>query len=200
MNVTSEPTVSVPPRWAMSTPSIVRGIDSSSRTFLQPLQALARVDVEDLGLGVLGEVAAEVEVLERLDLVAEPGGLLELEGLARLLHLLLHLREDDVLLAVEEEAEPADVLAVGLAVDPQVARGGALVDRVQQAGAEPPPAGVVLLDVERAGAELEDLLEDLDRPAQALGPGERAVELDPRSSGSRVKLTRGKSSPVVIWR
>ena len=98
---------------------------------LEALQALARVDVEDLGLGVLGEVAAEVQGLERLDLVAEPGGLLELERLARLLHLLFHLGEDDVLLAVEEEAEPADVGAVGLAVDPQVARGGALVDRVR---------------------------------------------------------------------
>ncbi len=93
-------------------------------------------------------------------------------------HLGFHLAQDDVLLAVEEEAEPADVGAVGLAVDPQVARGGALIDRVQQAGPEPPPAGVVLLDVERAGAELEDPLQDLDRPAQALGPGERAVELD----------------------
>ena len=49
---------------------------------------------------------------------------------------------------------------------------------MQQAGAEPAPARVVLLDVERAGAELEDPLEDLDRPPQALGPRERAVELD----------------------
>ena len=56
---------------------------------LEALQALARVDVEDLGLGVLGEVAAQVERLERLDLVAEPGGLFEAERLARLAHLLL---------------------------------------------------------------------------------------------------------------
>ena len=84
----------------------------------------------------------------------------------------------DVLLAVQEQLQAADVGAVGLAVDPQVARGGALVDRVEQAGAEPPPARVVLLDVQRAGAELEDPLQDLDRPAQALGPRERAVELD----------------------
>ena len=35
MNVTSEPTVSVPPRWAMSTPSIVRGIDSRLEHLLQ---------------------------------------------------------------------------------------------------------------------------------------------------------------------
>src|SRR5262249_31003627 len=63
-------------------------------------------------------------------------------------------------------------------VDAEVARGGALVDRVEKAGSEPSPAGVVLLDVERAGAELEDLLEDLDRAAEALGPGERAIQLN----------------------
>src|SRR5262249_4673268 len=73
---------------------------------LEPLGPLARVLIEDLGLGVLGEVAAELQVLKRLQLVAEPGGLLELEGLARLAHLRLHLGQDDVLLAVEEEAEP----------------------------------------------------------------------------------------------
>ena len=145
---------------------------------LEPLEPLARVDVEDLGLGVLGEVAAQVEALQGLDLVAEPGGLLELELLARLAHLLLHLLEQDVLLAVEEELQAADVGAVALAIDPQVAGGRALVDRVEQAGAEPSPAGIVLLDVQRAGAELEDPLEDLDGAAEALGPRERAVELD----------------------
>ena len=48
----------------------------------------------------------------------------------------------------------------------------------EQAGAKPAPARVVFLDVQRAGAELEDPLQDLDRPAQALGPRERAIELD----------------------
>src|SRR6185437_16787463 len=86
--------------------------------------------------------------------------------------------QDDVLLAFEEEAEAADVSPVRLAVDPQVARGGTLIDRVEQTGPEPPPARVALLDVERTGPELEDLLQDLDRPAQALGAGEGAVEFD----------------------
>ena len=49
---------------------------------------------------------------------------------------------------------------------------------MEQAGPEPPPARVVLLDVQRAGAELEDLLQDVDGAAEALGPRERAVELD----------------------
>ena len=118
MNVTSEPTVSLPPRWAMSTPWIVRGIDSRWRTFWRPRKPFLGVLVEDLGLGVVGEVAAEVEVLERLQLVAEAAGLLELEVLARLAHLLFHLGQDRVLLAVEEEAQSADVLLIRLAVDP----------------------------------------------------------------------------------
>ncbi len=147
--------------------------------FFKPLRPLRGSNVEDLGLGVLVEVAPEIDVLERLQLVAEPGGLFELEGLAGLFHLGFHLGEDDVLLAVEEEAEPADVLAVRLFIDPEVARRSALVDRVQEAGAEPAPAGVTLLDVERAGPEFEDFLEDLDRPPKALGSREWAVELDP---------------------
>src|SRR5262249_5963960 len=40
----------------------------------------------------------------------------------------------------------------------------------------PPPALVGRLDVELAGAELEDPLEDIDRHLQAAGAGERAVE------------------------
>ena len=115
----------------------------------------------------------------RLDLVAEPGGLLELEGLARLAHLLFHLaRGAASFLPSRKRRRRRMSLAVVLAIDPQVARRRALVDRVQQAGAEPAPARVVLLDVQRAGAELEDPLQHLDRAAQALGPGERAVELD----------------------
>ena len=73
-----------------------------------------------------------------------------------------------------------DIAAVGLAVDPQVARGRALVDRRQQAGPKPPPARVVFLDVQRAGAELEDPLRAPGSPRAGSWPGERAVELDPR--------------------
>ena len=47
---------------------------------LQALQALARIDVKDLGLSMLGQVAAQVERAERLDLIAEPGRLLELKS------------------------------------------------------------------------------------------------------------------------
>ena len=68
--------------------------------------------------------------------------------------------------------------------DPQVARGRALVDRRQQARPKPPPALVVRLDVERAGAKLEHLLQHLHRPAQAAGAGERAVQL--HAAGARL--------------
>ena len=43
----------------------------------QSFEALAGIDVEDLGLSVLGEVAAEAEILERLYLVAKAGSFLE---------------------------------------------------------------------------------------------------------------------------
>ena len=121
--------------------------------------------------------------MKGFDLVAQPRSLLELEPLAGLAHLLLQLLEHDLFFAVEEETQPLNVATVSFPIDPQVAGRCALIDRRQQARPEPPPARVVLLDVERAGAELEDPLQDLDRPAQALGPGKWAVELDPRVLG-----------------
>ena len=146
--------------------------------FLQSFQPLSRIDVKHLGLGVLGEVAAQVQGLQRLDLVTQPRGLLEEKRGARHLHFLLHLGDDDVFLTVEEEAEAADVGAIRLAVHPQVARGRTLVDRMQQARAEPAPARVALFNIKRAGAEFEDSLEHLNGPSEALGAGEGAVELD----------------------
>ncbi len=104
MKVTSEPTVSVPPEVG-DVHAVDRARDRVElEDLLESLETLARVDVEDLGLGVLGQVAPKVEGLEGLDLVAEPGGLLELELLARRTHLLFHLLEQDILLAVEEES------------------------------------------------------------------------------------------------
>src|SRR5262249_29870476 len=111
---------------------------------------------------------------------------LELERGAGRLHLLLHLGDQLVLLAFEHQPQRADLLAVVLLGDAEVARGGTLADRVQDARPEPAPALVVLLDVQRARAELEDALEYLHGGAQALGAGERAVELDappPRVAG-----------------
>ena len=47
----------------------------------------------------------------------------------------------------------------------------------QQAGAKPAPAGIVLADVQRAGAKLEDLLQDLQRAPQRPRVGKRPVKL-----------------------
>ena len=65
--------------------------------------------------------------------------------------------------------QPANLLAVFVAGHAEVARRRALPDAVQQAGPKPAPLRIVLLDVEAAGAKLEDALEHLDRGAQALG-------------------------------
>ena len=127
------------------------------------------------------------------NLVAQPGRLLEPQVRRRLGHLLPHLVEQRSCVAFQEHPQPLDVLAVFFLADPQVARRRALVDRRQQARPKPPPALVVRFDVERAGAELEHLLQHLHRAAQAAGVGERAVELRRRwSRGSRVTSTRGK--------
>ena len=97
---------------------------------------------------------------------------------AGLLHLLLHLRDQPVLLAFHHQPQFADLLAVFFLRHAEVARGRALADAVQQAGAEPAPAVVVGADVQRAGAELEEALQHLHRLPQGAGAGERAVELD----------------------
>src|SRR5262249_5217528 len=73
--------------------------------------------------------------------------------------------------------EPANIGPVRFAVDPQVAWGGALLNRVQQTGTKPAPARVILLDVERAGAKLENPLEHLDGAAQTFGAREGTIEL-----------------------
>ena len=61
--------------------------------------------------------------------------------------------------------------------DAKIAGRGALVDGMQQAGAEPLPTLVVGVDIERTGAELEDFLQHLDRPAKLPWTGERPVKL-----------------------
>src|SRR5262249_51592071 len=144
--------------------------------FLESRQSLLRLDGEDLRLHVPGRVAAHAEVAEGVDVVAQARGPLELEGGARLPHLLLHLVDQLLLLSLQYEPQRPDLLAILLLRDAEVARGRALVDAVQEAGAEPAPARVFLLDVERAGAELEDALEYLHRVAQALSARERPVE------------------------
>ena len=68
---------------------------------------------------------------EHLDLIAQPGGLLEVQIPGRLDHLLFHLREQALLAAFEELDEAVDVLAIGLLADPARAGRGALLDGVE---------------------------------------------------------------------
>ena len=90
---------------------MVRGVLRQSEDAAQAIQALLGLDRKDFGLDVPVDVAAQGQLAERLDFVAQPGGLLEQHGLARLLHLLLHLPEQPVFLAFEHQAQGPDLLA-----------------------------------------------------------------------------------------
>ena len=165
---------------------------------LQAGQALLGIDGKDLRLHVLVEFAALVERLQHKDLVTEPGRVFEAKLFRSRLHLCSHLAQQGLLLAFQELLQAVDALAVVLLRDPQVAGGRTLADRGQQARTEPPPARVFHGDVQRAGAKLENLLQDLQgarRPRVLVnGPKSRV----PRSRGVRVISTRGNSSWVWI--
>ena len=147
--------------------------------FLETRQTLLRVDLEHLGLHMVFEVATLRQVFEGGQLIAQPGGFFELQGLRGRFHFRLHLVDEVGLLAIEKQLQPLDIAAVVFATDPQIAGGGTLPDAMQQAGAEPAPLLVALFDVERAGAEFEHLLQDIDRPPQLRGAGEGAVQFGP---------------------
>ena len=146
---------------------------------LQTGEPLLRIDEKHLWLHVLLKVAPLIERLQQTDLVSEPRRPLELERLRGLQHFLVHLGEQLLFAAVEKGLQPVDVLAILLLRNPQVAGSGALVDRGQQARAEPTPLLVVGVDVECAGAKLEDPLQHHDRPAERSGARERPVEFHP---------------------
>src|SRR5207249_358909 len=111
-------------------------------------------------------------------LVAQPGRLLEQHGGASRLHLGLHLADQLLFFAFQDESQGANLFAVILFGDAEIARGRTLADAVQEARPEPAPALVVGVDVELTGAKLKDALQHLNRGAQTLGAGERPVEPD----------------------
>jgi hypothetical protein len=104
--------------------------------------------------------------------------LFEFELLRGVFHFAFEFGEQSHLAAFEDADEAIDVFAVFLFTDTEVARGGALLDAGEEARAEPAPTFVPFFDVEAAGAELEDALEDLDCAAEGAGVGERAEEAD----------------------
>ena len=138
------------------------------------------------GLGlpvVLGVVAlpvaarlALVELLDRLDLVAQHRGALELEPRARGLHLLAHLAQHRAALRAEEADEAIDVGAVRVLADARRAGRRALVDGGEQAGPEARVARIAVDDLQLAGAVLEHALQQLHRVAQRPHRHERPVD------------------------
>ena len=145
--------------------------------FLQAGHPLLRIDEEDFGLDVRFQFAALVERFQHLDFVAQAGRQLELQRRGRLAHLGLHFVEQRVFLALQKHPQAMDVAAIIFLRNPQIARSRTLVDRGQQAWPKPAPFLFRLANVEAAGAELENLLQHLNRPAQTARAGKRTVKL-----------------------
>ena len=148
---------------------------------LQAGHSFFGIDVEHFGLCVRFEVAAQIQVFERRNFIANAGRFFELQLLRRQPHLVSQFFQQPVFLAVEEHPQPANVFAVILFTDPQVAGSRALVDARQQTGPKPAPAFVLFVDVERAGAEAKNLLQHGDGAAEFLGVRERPVKFRSRT-------------------
>ena len=102
MNCTTLATVSAPPVWAMSMPSIARGCRCHVQNLLQAGQAFLRIDGKDLRLHVGFQAAALVERFQQVDFVAQPGGLLELQCRGRGRHVFAHLAQERLPLPFQE--------------------------------------------------------------------------------------------------
>lgn len=151
--------------------------------FLQAFEAGAVVLEEDFGLdGFIGrDVRAFREGAEGFNLIAQGGGLFELEIFRGGVHVSEHVAQHfgaapSPPFGIEEAFEAVDVLAVGFPGDFVGAGGGALADGVEEAGAEEAFAIIFFEDFEVAGAELEDALEVLDSFFKGVAAGEGAVE------------------------
>ena len=156
-----------------------------ARQAARPHLRVAR-EHRDLRLPVVllaGARLAVVQLGERVQLVAQDRGVLEAPVRGGLLHLRLQLARQHAPLGAEESQEAVHVAAVALARHAVGARRGALADRVKEAWPEAAVGRVVGLDVELAGAVLEDALQQGHRGAQRMHAGERpehARPLEPR--------------------
>ena len=192
MNRTTLATVSVPAVWAMSMPSTVRGAWSRCNTFCRPASPFLGSTGKTSGCTCLSSLPRWSSVSSRWISSRSRAASSKLKLLRGRLHLRPHLVQQGLLLAFQELLQAVDALAIVLLGDPQVAGGRALADRGQQARAEPTPARILLGDVQRAGAELEDLLQDLQGAPQAAGVGERPVELRAAVAGRAGDFHAGK--------
>jgi hypothetical protein len=77
------------------------------------------------------------------------------------MHRLFQLSQQLLFLSFEDETQRPDLFAVLFLGYAQVARRGALVNAMEKARPKPAPALIVGRNVERAGTELEDALQDL---------------------------------------
>src|SRR3989454_8620509 len=123
-------------------------------------------DAEDVLVDLLGrdDLLALAHLVERLDLVAQHGGALELLLGGRLLHLPREGERQVVVLALEEALDVAGRLRVALARLPARARRVAAMDRVLDARPRQRP-----VDLDRARAQRKELAREPQRLAHGRG-------------------------------
>ena len=128
-------------------------------------------DRDHVGVGAVGEHDGVLlhRLGERADVVAQPGGELELELVGGLVHLPLEALDVHPGLAGDERAEVLDDVPVLLRADPADARRRALADVAEQARAA--DLGAALEDAGRAGAHREHPEQQVDRLADGPGMG-----------------------------
>ena len=142
------------------------------------------IELKDFGLDVFIDFAAVVEGLEGLELVAEAGGVLEMELLGGGFHITFELADNGGAFGFEEALEAFEVGAVVSGADAVGAGGGALADVVEEAGAKEAAFLVGGEDFEAAGAEAKDALENLDDAAEVGAAEEGSVEFAAWSRGA----------------
>ena len=130
---------------------------------------------------------------QRAEVVAQPGGPLELQLLGGGLHAPFQLAHQPVGAAGEELAEVVDDVAVLVRGDPADARRGALVDVAEQAG--PPDLAVPAEHPGAARAGGEDPQQEVERLADGPGVGVRTEVAHPLAAGPAVDVQPGELLP-----
>ena len=113
------------------------------------------------------ELAAAIEFFKQANFVAQAGRLLELQFLGRLLHLSFQLGQQPTLPPSRKRISRSMSLRYSSLLIRRLHGAVHCLMLRQQARPEPPPPLVAVVDVEAARAELENPLQDLDRPAEA---------------------------------
>ncbi|GAB4002408.1 hypothetical protein GCM10029992_40550 [Glycomyces albus] len=154
-------------------------------------------DGHDVAVDVVGEDDDLLldDLVEGRDVVAQSGGLLEVEVLGGGLHLGEQPPADRGGVAGHEGAEAVDEFAVLLGGDAPDARGRALADVGQEIGAADPVAALEF--GVGAGADREDAGEQVEGLANRPGRAEGAEIAHALAAGAAHDLGAGNSSPTV---